>query len=164
LFNDLVLHDLNGKLDSDNLLEKWARNILSKIASVFKQEHRSRRIILAGQWFFDSYCGVNELLSFVQTAVVMEILLGDKTVSDLMGLGELLRNRCAYLISETHEERTKILRDFQLIYHVRSSIVHAGKKRLNIEERVLFSKLQWLCRRVIQEEVRLLEKESEGNA
>jgi hypothetical protein len=58
----------------------------------------------------------------------MEILLGDKAASDLMGLGELLRNRCAYLISRNHAEREEILQDFKEIYAVRSHIVHAGKK------------------------------------
>jgi hypothetical protein len=88
----------------------------------------------------------------------MEILLGDKAASDLMGLGELLRNRCAYLISRSHDEREKILEDFKGIYAVRSHIVHAGKKKLNAKERELFVELQWMCRRVIQEEVKLLQR------
>lgn len=89
----------------------------------------------------------------------MEILLGDKAVSDLMGLGELLRSRCAYLISDTREEREMLLRDFGNIYKVRSNIVHAGKKRLNSEERRLFATLQWICRRVIHKETEMLQKE-----
>jgi len=101
------------------------------------------------------------LLSFVQTTVALEILLGEKQISDLMGLGELLRNRCAYLIGRTHRQREKILNDFKKIYDVRSKIVHRGKSKLNINERVLFSRLQWMCRRVIQEEIDLLAKDIE---
>ena len=88
----------------------------------------------------------------------MEILLGDKAASDLMGLGELLRNRCAYLISRSHEEREEVLKNFQKVYAVRSHIVHAGKKKLDTNEQVLFANLKWMCHRVIQEEVKLLQQ------
>jgi hypothetical protein len=62
--------------------------------------------------------------------VAMEILLGDKAVSDLMGLGELLRNRCAYLIGDSQTQREEILDEFKKIYEVRCQIVHRGKSRL----------------------------------
>jgi len=76
-----------------------------------------------------------------------------------MGLGELLRNRCAYLIGKSHKQRKQLLDDFKEIYDVRSKIVHRGKSRLNLHERSLFSKLQWMCRRVIQEEIELLKED-----
>jgi hypothetical protein len=104
----------------------------------------------------ESFGGADEMLSFVQAAVVLEILLGDKAASDVVGLGELLRNRCAYLISRSQAEREQILQDFQRIYAVRSNIVHAGKKRLNMAEWRLFLRLRWICQRVIREEARLL--------
>jgi hypothetical protein len=103
-----------------------------------------------------SHSGSDEMLSFVQAAVVLEILLGDKATSDVIGLGELLRNRCAYLISRSPLERERILSDFARIYDVRSKIVHEGKKRLNLDEWKLFSRLRWICQRVIREEARLL--------
>ncbi|MEW6058343.1 MAG: hypothetical protein AB1540_17210 [Bdellovibrionota bacterium] len=158
-FHDLVFHDLDGSLDSEAKKSSWMQNALGSISCVFMNQEKARRLILASQWFFDSFCGKNELLSFVQTAVVMEILLGEKAVSDLTGLGELLRNRCAYLIGKSREQREGILKDFKEIYDVRSKIVHSGKSRLNLYERTLFSKLQWMCRRVIQEEVKLLQED-----
>lgn len=158
-FNDLIFYDLDGALDTDVKRAAWMREVLNSIHLVISNRESSRRLILAGQWLFDSYCGKNDLLSFVQTAVVLEILLGEKAVSDLLGLGELLRNRCAYLIGKTNKQRQEVLTDFKEIYDVRSKIVHAGKSRLNLHERTLFSKLQWICRRVIQEEVKLLEKD-----
>jgi hypothetical protein len=159
-FEALVIHDLGGSLNSEEAREAWAQRILHKIKCVFSQEPRSRRLLLASQWLFDSYCGSNELLSFVQTAVVIEILLGDKAASDLMGLSELLRNRCAYLISATPGEREMVLRDFRSIYDVRSKIVHKGKKRLSSEEQALFTKLQWICQRVILKESELFQTEA----
>jgi hypothetical protein len=118
----------------------------------------AEKLRLAGKWLFDSYCGNNELLSFIQTTVSLEILLGEKSVSDLMGLGELLRNRCAYLIGNTHSQREEILDDFKKIYDIRSKIVHRGKSQLSRHERGLFHKLQWMTNRVIQEEIELIGK------
>ena len=76
----------------------------------------AEKLSLAGQWLFDSYVGNNELLSFIQTMVDLEILLGDKNISDIMGLGELLRNRCAYLIGLNQSQREEILNDFKLLF------------------------------------------------
>jgi hypothetical protein len=91
---------------------------------------------------------------------VLEILLGDKAKSDVVGVGELLRNRCAYLIGRTHTERTNIIERFNDIYSVRSHIVHAGKTRLNRKERMLFHILHSYCRRVIQAELELFEHDT----
>ena len=100
-------------------------------------------------------------MSFVQSMVVLEILLGDEETSDEIGLGELLRNRCAYLIGKSHQQRSDRLREFKEIYRVRSQIVHSGKSRLTPHERVLFDTLRWMCRRVIHEELSLLEADIE---
>jgi hypothetical protein len=97
---------------------------------------KSKPIILASQWLFDSHTGHDEL-SYVQAMVVLEILLGDKAMSDEIGLGRLLGNRCAYLIGVNHEQRSELLRRFSDIYAVRSEIVHRGKHRLNVKERGL---------------------------
>jgi hypothetical protein len=157
-FQDLALHRIyEGKSEQQKV--SWIKTDLEKIGRVFRHSNKARKLILASQWLFDSYSTKDELLSFVQTMVVMEILLGEKTVSDLIGLGELLRNRCAYLLGESHQGREDILKEFQRIYDVRSKIVHTGKSRLNFNERMLFRKLQWMCLRVIQKEVSLLEED-----
>ncbi|MBN9277161.1 MAG: hypothetical protein J0I57_05940, partial [Hyphomicrobium sp.] len=152
----LSLHDLDGTLDSEERKLSWAEHTLGNMASAFAGLEKAETILLGAQWLFDSYSSRDELLSFVQAMVVLEILLGDKNASDKIGLGSLLRNRCAYLIGNSQEERTNILQDFNKIYSVRSQIVHAGKHRLTLEERSLFRRLQWMCRRVIDKEVDLL--------
>lgn len=154
--SDLVLNDLDGRLDTDAKKSTWVRGRLEDISTVFDNPDKSEKILLAAQWFFESYSGRNELLSFVQTMVTLEIMLGDKASSEAVGLGELLRNRCAYLIGKTHDQRKEILDDFKKIYDIRSKIVHRGKSKLTRQERSLFGTLQWICRRVIQEEVILL--------
>lgn len=155
--SDLEIDDLNGSLDTDlkkSVLISHTFNVLTKALS----QQESEKLRLAGRWLFDSYCGSNELLSFIQATVSLEILLGDKAMSDLMGLGELLRNRCAYLIGKTHAQREEVLSDFQNIYDIRSKIVHRGKSQLSRRDRELFHKLQWMANRVIQEEIELMGK------
>jgi hypothetical protein len=142
---------------------KLIKGVLLLISRVFRNIPKTEKILLAGQWLLDSYTSQNELLSFVQTIVAMEILLGKNPKStkseikyDIIGIGELLRNRCAYLIGKSHSEREEILKEFERIYDVRSKIVHRGHKKLTTEELYLFRKLQWMCRRVIWEEIMLI--------
>jgi hypothetical protein len=158
-FYDLVLDDLEGRIKDEAEQALWVERRLKLVNSVFTHAADAEKIILASQWLFDSYCGSNELLSFVQTVVAMEILLGDKAVSDLMGLGELLRNRCAYLIGNSQKQREEILNDFEKIYDVRCQIVHRGKSRLTEYERNLFYDFRRMCHSVIQEEINLLQKD-----
>jgi Apea-like HEPN len=154
----LKLHDLDGWLDTELKRKDWVDQRIQDIAAVFRSGPRAEadQIILASQWLFDSYSGQDQLLSFVQSMVVLEIVLGDKSISDEIGIGELISNRVAYLIGTTHEERAQLLVDFKEIYKVRSQIVHSGKHKLSFAEHTLFSRLRWMCRRVIAKEVDLL--------
>jgi len=156
------LHSLGAKLDSDEKKIAWSRRQLKEMSVVFSNEAKAENIILASQWLFNSYTGLDELLNYVQAMVVLEILLGEGSSTSELSLGELLRSRCAYLIGNSHDERTDLLRDFKKIYDVRSQIVHRGKHRLSGEERVLLNKLKWMCRRVIYEEVRLLKSDKDA--
>jgi hypothetical protein len=152
----LGLHTLDGRLDSDEKKYGWAFNRLRKIGIALSAGPKAEPIILASQWLFDSLASRDELLSFVQSMVVLEILLGDKKTSDIIGIGELMRNRFAYLIGTNQQERIELMNDFNKIYNVRSQIVHSGKHRLTFEERILFSRLRWMCRRLIDKELDLL--------
>jgi hypothetical protein len=158
ILQDLILDTLDGQIKPDGQIG-WMKGRFALMHFVLRATERNQKILLASRWLFDSYCGHDELLSFVQAAVVMEILMGDKTQSDLIGLGQLLANRCAYLIATTHSQRQEVLDDFKKIYGVRSSIVHQGKTRLSYDERTLFNKLRWMAFRVIQQEAELLSKE-----
>jgi hypothetical protein len=140
--NNLDLGTLTGVLESDDLKASFLEDNISLLRRAFVDVPVSERVLLAGRWLLDSWGGKNELLSFVQATVALEILLGDKDVSDLLGVGALLRNRCAYLVGKTHKERAEILGDFKKIYDIRSKIVHRGKDRLKENERELFYTLQ----------------------
>jgi hypothetical protein len=151
--SNLAIDDLNGTLKSDKQKSAMITGRLPSIGHAFRDHPINDRVLLAAKWLLDSWVGRNELLAFVQATVALEILLGDKESSDAIGLGELLRNRCAYLIGSTHEQRAEILSEFKEIYDVRSKIVHRGKDRLNRVERKLLFKLRWMVNRVIQEEI-----------
>ena len=157
IVRDLKLHDLDGKLNTEALRLEWMKQQLAMMSSTFQAADRARNILLGAQWLLDSHCGSDELLQFVQAAVVVEILLGDKASSDLTGLGELLSNRCAYLIATSHAQRNELMSDFRKIYDVRSKIVHRGKSRLMQDEGKLFNQLRWMCCRIITEEIKLLQ-------
>ncbi|MGI9387430.1 MAG: hypothetical protein ACR2OX_08355 [Methyloligellaceae bacterium] len=160
IFRSIKLHDHNDLLSNRNSFEKWLNICLSDISSVLRSGKRGEAVLRAARWFFDSYDIRDESLNFLQTVIVLEVLLGEKSVSDVIGISQLLGNRCAYLIGKSHEDREDIKKEIQNIYSVRSSIVHSGHDRLTSEQRVLFHKLRWICRRVIQEEVRLLKADS----
>src|SRR5205823_4048712 len=70
----------------------------------------------ACQWLFDSYAEQSDLLAFVQATVAIEMALGEKAASDLIGVGELLGNRCAYLIGKSRKRRADILKVFKRLY------------------------------------------------
>ncbi|MFP8487926.1 hypothetical protein ACKGJO_02415 [Gracilimonas sp. Q87] len=134
---------------------------LKKIKTVFESPDDNETILKSSQWLYDSYCSENQLLGFIQSITSIEILLGDKSISDIIGLGELLRNRCAYLIGRSKSQRDEILKDFKRIYDTRSKIVHRGKSNLTQDEIDDLYKLKWLCNRAIQEEISLLSKDED---
>lgn len=144
---------LAGTLDSKKLTDALKLSI-----KLFEDDKECEKLRNACCWLFDSYCGENELLSFVQATVTLEILLGDKSESDKVGLGSLLKNRCAYLLGTTAEERSTILDEFEKIYTIRSKIVHRGHPKLNNSERGLLHKVRNLAKRVIIKELDLYNK------
>lgn len=152
-----ILNKLSYKKGLTQVFDKTKFiNVIMFISAIMKKRKEAEKLLLSACWLFDSYHGENDLLSFIQTTVALEILLGEKETSDIMGLGALLRNRCAYLLGNSYEERERIIKDFQEIYDIRSKIVHRGKSKLNKDEKKLFRKLQELTKRVIKKEIELL--------
>jgi len=133
------------------------------IPMAFQPQHD--RIRTAIRWLFDSFVGGSELLSFVQATVALQILFGDKAISDIVGIGRLIANRCAYLIGDTFAERQQIISDIQQIYDTRSAIVHRGKEELTQTETSQLTRLRVLCARSVGQELWMAHKGSaEGGA
>lgn len=161
LLKCLVVHDQEKKLKPEHET-LWLRDCVRRIGVLLSAPAKSRsRLLLGCKWLFDSYCGNDQLLQYIQATVVVETLLGDKAASDQVGLGALLGNRCAYLIGHTSTQRDELLDEFKRIYDVRSKIVHRGKSRLTRKESMLFSRLNWICGRIIQVETDLLQRDKE---
>lgn len=158
-FRDIEIDDLSGILNTPEKKESWKAECIEQIGKLYSNIKYASRIVLAGRWFFESFYSENKILSFIQMIVALETLLGEKAASEITGLGELLRNRCAYLISKSKQQREEILENFKKIYELRCDIVHEGKCKLSIKDKELFYYLQWICKRVIQEEVKLILEE-----
>ncbi len=137
---------------------QWMDYFQRRLRPALTTAHEQNAVRRAAQWYFDSECGRNELLQFVQATVAIEILLGNKPTSDVVGIAELLANRCAYLLAGSHDERSRILRDMKALYDTRSAIVHRGKHRLTRDESVQLMRLQFYCRMAIGKEMHLLVK------
>jgi hypothetical protein len=71
----LAIDNSEGRT-SDKATADFVNEKLRAISAVMSA--KNRQIITAAQWFFDSHCQTDELLSFVQAAVVLEILLGEE--------------------------------------------------------------------------------------
>ena len=134
----------------------WINLVAGRLKPAFAQTEGATLLRRSCQWHFDSLCGSNHLLQFVQATVAVEILLGDKAASDVIGLGELLANRCAYSLAKTADERQALLKTFRDIYSTRSQIVHRGKAALSDRETEQLYDLMTLGRRIIHKELELM--------
>jgi hypothetical protein len=145
--------------DALRILPKNAQKVatdLARIRAILALGEEADQTRLASQWLFDGSTGSDPLLTFVQSMVVMEILLGEKSASDEIGISTLISNRYAYLVGRTHDERADLIATFKKIYAVRSQIVHSGKQRLRNEDLQLLRQLQWMGRAVIAKELDML--------
>ncbi len=152
---ELELDPAFDDLSPDEFTAVHLQHELQRIAAVFSST-RTQRIRRATQWLFDSICEHDLPLAFVKAAVVMEVLLGEKAASDVVGLSELLANRLAFLVGPTPDERDQLILRFKEVYAVRSRIVHEGKSTLSTREREQLEELRGMCCRVIKRELSLL--------
>ena len=127
---------------NDERKKELTKLILDEMTAVFSAGGKAETIALAAEWLLDSYTGRDDRLNYIQSIVVLEVLLGDKAASDEVGLGQLLRNRCAYMLGRNRDDRDSLMKEFYEIYKIRSQIVHRGKARLNFKEQVLFMSLE----------------------
>jgi hypothetical protein len=111
-----VGHFASTGLAVPELQQQWddlIRYVTQRMRPVFSNSEDATLLRRCSQWHFDSQCGSNHLLQFVQATVAVEILLGDKAASDVVGLGELLANRYAYSLARTSQQRQEMLQEFK---------------------------------------------------
>jgi len=146
---------LDGHIANADQARSWLATNLKAIALILRTK-KNELILRGSQWYFDSFASENVLDAYIRATVAVEIMLGEEDGQDGIGLTTMLANRCAYLISNNHDERENFLDDFREIYKLRSKIVHTGFDRLMQREQDMLYKLQWICLRIIQKESKLL--------
>lgn len=144
--------NFGGKFEP-SVIEEWNAQRLELMRQAYSETTVGRQLQLAARWHFDSIANNGELLSFVQAMVCLEIILGDQSEATEQGVGEAIRNRCAYLIGKSLQDRQKIMEDLRDIYRVRSKIVHTGKDNLSRSERRMMLRLRQLCSLVLTAEL-----------
>jgi hypothetical protein len=156
VISDVLLADaVTGASDpQSSLLQR-----IMFMRSPFLDQKRFAKILRASRWLMDSFTHHNEALSYVQRTVCLEILLGDKSISEDVGIGKLLASRCAYLVAKNLGERDQILREFPEIYNIRSKIIHEGASRISGDEWHFEGKIRRLCNMVIWRELDLIRQE-----
>ena len=158
-------HVTDHGLDRPDL--ELLRRLEFESSSFFGPEEQLRRIVglidaspeypplvLAGRWLFDSYANHDSVMSLMQAAIVLEVLLGGGAKGDEIGLTTLLSNRCAYMLAESTAERDQLLDAFREIYKTRSKIVHTGTSRLSSDEQRQRWQLWDMCHRVVRHEIK----------
>ncbi|CDZ32230.1 Hypothetical protein NGAL_HAMBI1145_10010 [Neorhizobium galegae bv. officinalis] len=149
------INDVGGMLrETPGLFDQVNQYGIRMCMSGFSETKAARRLQLAATWLFDSLANNRDLLAFVQAMVCLEILLGEQG-DDEASIGSLLRNRCAFLIGKSHDEREEIMGELKLIYQVRSKIVHRGKDQLSRDEIAMLFRLRHYCDRVIAKELEI---------
>ena len=81
----------------------------------------------AATWIFRSGSRGTPLDRVLETTIALEVLLGDRSMSDKVGLTRLMSNRCAYALGTSDTDRREIMKNFEDFYGLRSQIVHTGK-------------------------------------
>lgn len=146
------LNSLNGSVAVE-ASRTWLRHNVLKAVPAFQDSLQAKRVQLAATWLFDAY-QADALLSFVQTMVCLEILLGENGEDE--SIGAAIRSRCMYLIGSSYDDREEIAHTLRESYRIRSKIVHTGKDTLTHQEDVHLYSLKRICARVVSKELELL--------
>ena len=82
-------------------------------------------------WLLRAYGSHRPIDRVLESTIALEVLLGDREMSDKVGLTKLMANRCAYSIGKTQSDRDEIIRFFLDFYKLRSDVVHTGRLLVN---------------------------------
>jgi hypothetical protein len=136
------------------------KRFVSGLSATCQDGEGATRLRRSAAWYLDSRLNADEVLSFIQAVTCLEVVLGDKALSDRIGLGSLLANRCAYQVAVSAGDRANVLDEFKNIYEKRSRILHGGHDHLSGNDRAMVRTAQFLCTRTLNSELRLLVNEN----
>lgn len=118
------------------------------------------RLRTASVWMLRANQSTRPLDRLLEAAIVIEVLLGDRSTSDRIGLSKLMANRCAYALGKTVNEREQIIKDFDQFYNIRSQIVHTGRYQVSKADQDVIRKGVNLATRILRHEFNLLKPKS----
>ena len=107
-----------------NKLERFEKSI-DNVIKFFSCS--SPRLKTASVWLLRAKLSNRPMDRVLESAIALEVLLGDQAMSDRIGLTKLMQNRCAYALGTSASEREEYLEFFTKFYKLRSDIVHNGK-------------------------------------
>ena len=113
--------------------------------------YKRKSMLTALEWGYESDVIPNQSFRFVLKFIALEALLGDK--KDIV---ETLKNRCAFLLAETHKEREELLTEIPKLYELRSKLVHGSGSLLGFENHEKLNNLNDILKRVIYSELFML--------
>lgn len=134
--------------------------IMPEISTVFQDNAHSRRLFTACIWHYRATVTRRALDKLLEATIAIEVLLGDRSSAEGLGLTNLLGNRCAFLLGRSPSHREQIIKDFSRVYMLRSSVVHAGKLKLEEGENEIVKKGVQLCGEIIAREMRIAAKKA----
>lgn len=99
--------------------------ILDPVCDFFKCSNA--RLSTAALWYLRAMTSDRNMDKILESAITLEVLLGDQEMSDKIGLTRLMANRCAYALGKDLKDRENLMKKFIRFYGLRSQIVHAGR-------------------------------------
>lgn len=133
------------------------QDILKPVIKMFNCRER-QRMTTAAIWLLRAHMSTGAVDQVLESAIAIEILLGDREASDRIGLSKLMANRCAYSLGKSFEERRHLIEFFIKYYKVRSDIVHSGRLRITDDESEVVGKGVALASRLLCHEVNISEE------
>jgi hypothetical protein len=107
--------------------------VLLPVISLFNCKTHSR-LKTAAIWLLRAEQSEKPLDKVLEAAIALEVLLGDREMSDKLGLTKLMANRCAYALGTSSSDRDEMLQFFFDFYKLRSEIVHTGRLAMDPKE------------------------------
>lgn len=142
----------SGKTDKKIKDLKNIDEILSPITSVFKSDNHVK-LKTACSWLLRAHLSLKGLDKILESAITIEVLMGDRDTSDRIGLSKLMANRCAYALGTSNSKRVEMIEFFAKFYKVRSEVVHSGRTALDPDERRIVDEGLELATKILRHEI-----------
>lgn len=134
----------------------FLKELFGRISKIYSEDGHARRLYTACIWYYRSLLSERPLDKLLESTVAIEVMLGERDAAEGIGLTKLLGNRCAYLLGKSHSHRNRVMDDFNSVYKLRSSIVRAGKHKIEPQDRPTVAIAERLCGQIIAQELKLM--------